>query len=379
MRRLAALTVALLLLAPALTAVGESASYEDGFSGGGYSGNDGILEFEGPWEEFGDDGGPGSGAVHVGVENCTNNKCLHIEGSGLLTASLGIDRYADTSVFNSAQLRYDIAVDAFAGDLGELLVEVWNGSSWIVVDSYHLSDSVPRKTRNLPLNDYLCEEFAVRFKVPGLFEGSPTLFTGSIAVDMVEISGALSGPTTTTTSTTTTEPTTTTTEPTTTTTTKPTTTTTVVETTTTTESDTTTTSGETTATTGPGTTSTTAPTTTTVPATTTTAADETSTTAAITNLPSDEEPPPPVFDGGIRDPGTGLAVDYHEGMNGDMSALEGIEVLSAEVTTDFSLAVESIKAARIWIAALGLMIAGALVSGMDHRRKTKGLPVLSSG
>ncbi|MGD2101183.1 MAG: hypothetical protein PVG83_03035 [Acidimicrobiia bacterium] len=375
MRRLAALTVvALLLLAPALTALGETASYEDDFSEVSYSGNDGSIEFDEPWEEFGDDGGPGSGAVHVGQENCTKNKCLHIEGSGLLTSSLGIDRYADTSVFGSAQLRYDITVDAFAGDLGELLVEVWNGSGWVLIDSYHLSDSLPKKTRNLPLNDYLWEDFAVRFKVPGLFEGSPTLFTGDIAIDEVEIIGAQTAPTTTTT---TTSSTTTTTEPTTTTT-QPTTTTTNSDTTTTTEPDTTTTGGDTTVTTEPGTTSTTAPTTTTLPVTTTTTAGDTTTSVAITGVPSDGQPPPAIFEGGIRDTGTGIAVDYHEGMNGDMAGLDQVEVLSAEVTTDFSLAVESIKAARIWVAALGLMIAGALVSGMDHRRKTKGLAVLSS-
>lgn len=78
-------------------------------------------------------------------------------------------------------------------------------------------------------------------------------------------------------------------------------------------------------------------------------------------------------------PGQGLMTDYHE-VNGEVVQLEDVEVLSAEVTADFSLAVEAFKSTKVWLATLSLMIAAALVSGMDHRRLAKGeFATLSSG
>jgi hypothetical protein len=63
----------------------------------------------------------------------------------------------------------------------------------------------------------------------------------------------------------------------------------------------------------------------------------------------------------------GLMADYSTGMMGGMDMGE-VEVLGAELTADFSLAVEAFQAAKIWIAALALLIGAALVSGLDSRR-----------
>jgi hypothetical protein len=78
--------------------------------------------------------------------------------------------------------------------------------------------------------------------------------------------------------------------------------------------------------------------------------------------------------------GNGLMFDVQSGASGNIEALDNVEVLSAGVTANFSLAVEAFKSTKVWMAALSLMIAAALVSGMDHRRKTKGdFAALSAG
>ena len=69
--------------------------------------------------------------------------------------------------------------------------------------------------------------------------------------------------------------------------------------------------------------------------------------------------------------GQGVMVDYHK-VSGDVNGSGNVEVLSAEVTANFSLAVEAFKTTKIWLAALSLMIAAALVSGVDRRRRVNG-------
>lgn len=59
--------------------------------------------------------------------------------------------------------------------------------------------------------------------------------------------------------------------------------------------------------------------------------------------------------------------DFEAGMMGDM-AMGEIEVLGAEITADFSMAVEAFESAKVWIAVLALFITAAMVSGMDWRR-----------
>jgi hypothetical protein len=63
-------------------------------------------------------------------------------------------------------------------------------------------------------------------------------------------------------------------------------------------------------------------------------------------------------------------------MMGDMGMGE-IEVLGVSLETDFSMAVEAFEATRLWIAALALVIAAALVSGMDIRRSRRDVAELT--
>lgn len=63
----------------------------------------------------------------------------------------------------------------------------------------------------------------------------------------------------------------------------------------------------------------------------------------------------------------GLLAGYRRGMMGNME-MEEVEVLGTSIDADFSLAVETFEAAKIWIAILALLITAALVSGMDWKR-----------
>jgi len=372
MRRLAGILVLTLLLAvPAVTAVATNPSYADDFSQGGYTGNSGSpdLEFSGPWQEWGDNGTPSSGRLHVGNENCEFEPCLHLEGEGLIPTTFYIERSADLSIFNQATLRFDIHVVPEVGDTAILKVKAWNGSSWATLKSYNLA-LAKEESNNLPLKSYLCtQEFALRFEISGSL-----LHNGYVTIDNVQLTGSLSS--TTTTTTTTTSTTTTTTSASSTTTTSAPTTTSTSSTTTTTSPTTTTTEPTTTSTEPHRTTTTTrAPTTTsTLVTTTSTSPTSTTTTLAAIVIGEDTTPSPPEFEAGIHDmgEGKGLMYDIHEGMNGDLSGLDDVEVLSAAVTADFSLAVEAFKSTKVWLAALSLMIAAALVSGMDHRRRVRG-------
>ncbi len=339
----------------------ESGQYRDDFGDGNYSGNDGSLEFSGPWAEFGDTGGPGGGNVHVGPDYCSNNDCLHIEGGegllnlGLVAASYGVQRAADLSMFTSAELCFVIQIIPQEGiTTAELWVQVYDGSRWVTIKEYDLAQSTNHH-KTLDVTSYLSEAFQVRFKVPNAVDsgllGLDLFYNGYTTIDRVEIYGESPAATTTTTSTTST------------------TSTTLASTATTKPGATTTTTTAATDTSGADGAGVTP--TTTVRAgsseettTTTTPGDDTSTTVvAIAG-----GPPTPPANSGLRDPGTGLLANYSEGMMGDMAE---VEVLGAELTADFSLAVEAFEGAKVWIAVLTLLIGAAIVSGMDTRRAGK--------
>jgi hypothetical protein len=366
-RRFLAVLALLALMIPAVGAgAPETENYRDDFGSGGYTGNDGSLDFSGPWAEFGDPvSGPDGGNVHIGPEYCSNNECVHIEGGegldpGLVLTSFGLSRTADLSVFSSAELCFDIQIIPQTGMLettnAELWVQVHDGTRWHTIKEYDLSQATEQH-KTLDVTEYMSSSFRVRFKVPNAVEAGLTglelFYNGYTTIDRVEITGTLTPPSTTSTSTTSTS------TPATTSTTKP-------KTNATTSSTSTTAAGATATTrpgsanptpSGPGDTGTTS---TTIDSTTTSTTPE-------SGLIVPGRPPGPPSDSGLRDPGMGLMADYSSGMMGDMDMGE-VEVLGAELTADFSLAVEAFQAVKIWIAALALLIGAALVSGLDSRR-----------
>lgn len=59
--------------------------------------------------------------------------------------------------------------------------------------------------------------------------------------------------------------------------------------------------------------------------------------------------------------------DYRGGMMGDVD-MGDAEVLGVELSADFSMAVEVFETARIWLAVLALMVAAAIIAGVDKHR-----------
>jgi hypothetical protein len=351
-RRLLGVLVLVTLIAPSLAASAQNATeYRDDFGDGGYSGNDGDLEWGGPWVEFGDDGSPGSGLVHIGSESCSNNECLHMEGAGLLAASFGIRRSADLGDFAGAQLNFDIVtqvIDPVGLTHASLRVQVFDGAKWLTVTEYDLSTSFSG-AKAIDVSAFANEKFALGFEVPGLLGGGEVaLFEGDVAIDRVVLTGSMKTP----------EPTTTTSSSTTSTT-SPTRRTTTTSTTSTSTTASNTASAQASVQSGSS----------------AVAGDPTQTTTTTGEEPQRDQalvppggaPPAPPSGSGLRDPGVGLLVDYEEGMMGDMGVDE-VEVLGVELTADYSMAVEAFEATHLWLAGLVLIITAAIVGGLDRGR-----------
>ncbi len=198
MRRAAWLLVAsgmaLAALAPA--ALGETASsYADKFDSASYSGSNGTLAWGGPWSEVGESDDPGSGAVRVAAgTGCKSGNCLQVTSALLELQNAGAARFADTSVFSSAELSFEMVsqtlglgglVGALTGASFSVEVTTDSGSRWTVLDQGSLLDLLDtRTTKVLSLDSYLAAGFGVRFL-------AQDLLGGRVMIDDVQIDGVL--------------------------------------------------------------------------------------------------------------------------------------------------------------------------------------------
>jgi hypothetical protein len=369
-RSLGAAAVIALIFALATTAVGAVyIGYRDGFSGVSYWGSEGTIEWFDPWKEVGENNGPGGGAVFVDTNaNCASGRCLHIFSGGEYIANLGAYRVANTSVFSSSNLSFDLKRRYLSGTGAQIYVQVSTngGATWaktLLSKPFDASDSGPVRY-NFDVSPWASTQTAVRFV---LFTPEGQSISGSVFVDNVWISGDIVGPTTTTSSTITIPEITTTTEGT---------STTEPKATTTSSTTTTTTPGATTSSSTPGDTATSS---TTLPGddpstTTTTISDTTSTTAAFILLDNGEPPagpPGPPEGSGIRETPTGIQADFDSALFGDV---EGgtISISSVDHQVDFRMAFELIKSSWVWLVVLALVVAWSIVSGLDRRRSVAG-------
>lgn len=364
MRRLTALvTTVALVFVLASTAVGTaSGDYKDTFREPGYAGSDGSLEWSTDWLEKGEEDGPREGNVRAVEDDLCpeGSSCLYLSGNGLLS-SVGAYRFADTSELDDLKLCYKIRRVNHNEIIVEppvLHVQVSNGEEWVTQKTYELNQGDDSYLyESIGIGEFSTTEFGVRFVVTGLL---PELEQVGVYIDYVWVEGHLAQSTTTTssTTTTTTKSTTTTAKPTTTTTKKDSTTSTSSTTTTSTSSTTTTTVRDTTTTTGRDTTTTTLP--------------ETTTTTEAGLVAPPEGPPP---DSGIRQAATGIQASFGTNAYGDVTA-GGPDVLGVEFDADYTIAAEIIESSWVWMLGLVLLIATAIVSGMDRRRVgTSELPV----
>jgi len=364
MRRCLGGVLVIALLVPAIVASAGSENYRDDFGEISYSGSDGSLPWVDPfgviidWVEIGESDGPSNGQITVDDDgNCSNKNCLHVRGVVLTTPQIG--RKADLSSFNSASLGFEMksTVPPLLS-LGTLTLQArGNGSGWENLATYNINSANDYGEEVFDVTTYAGSDFELRFRLstnPLSVLGGPT-----VHIDSVEIEGSVTPSTTSTTSTislpTTSLPTIS----------VPTITVPTISVTTTS-----TTSAPDTSTTQPRVTTTTPRPSTTETEDPSSSAGEGATTTTTNPTASADLPIPP-GGGGLRDPGVGLLADYRPGMMGDLD-LDGVEVLGAEISADFTIAVEVFEATKLWIAVLALLITTVLVSGLDRRRSKLG-------
>ncbi len=357
--RVTAVVVFLVIFGSLTASATSNESYKDKFESIGWGGSSGSLPWSGPWAEIGDDGDEKHGAVRVvSSGNCASGNCMSIDAS--LLPNVGARRTADTSIFGSAELRYDVNIIPGL-DLGGILhVQVRPGSGgWITLEQYPLGDETTDNPQ-IDISDYAAGALQVRFLVTGL------LSTSQVYIDNVEISGELLEESTTTTTTAPTTTTTTIDDPTTTTTRPRATTTTTDPTTTTTEEPDELDQSTTTTTTVPDT------------STTTTAPSEDGTPPTlVVAMGGGDGPPSPggpsnpaAGAGGIRQAGRGLQANFDPGLFGQVGVVSPITGVDFEAR--FSLAAEVIESTWVWMVLLATVIAWSIVSGMERRRSQLG-------
>jgi hypothetical protein len=355
--------VVVALMGLALTASAhQGENYKDKFTSISWWGSDGSLSWPGPWNEIGDDGDEKKGNVRVvSSGNCASGNCLWIGALTTLLGQIGAERYADTSGFEDLALRFDLC--STASLLGsEIEVQVTNGSGWVTVAEYELSPGIDVNP-TIDISGYRSESFGVRFMFSGL------LLSSEVYIDNIEIMGGTAESSSTTTI--------------------------VAETTTTTAPEaTTTTQAPATTTTKPRATTTTtddessggdATTTTTTPPTSTTfnfitdpdrsgngdgpdGTTPTSTTVVESvGAPESSGGGGSGPDGGgIRAAARGLQANFQGDLYGEVRSLSSLN--KVDFRADYNMAVEVIEASWVWIAVLGLVVAYAIVSGLDKRR-----------
>jgi hypothetical protein len=358
MRLRLALAVVLVLTGSLAAAATSNESYKDKFESIGWGGSSGSLNWSGPWVEINDDNDEKEGNVRVvSSGECASGNCIQINPLTTLLGGIGARRSADTSVFQEAELCFDIK--ATGGLSAQLFVEANSGGGWQTLETFNLASPMIDHPE-IDITEHLSEGFSLRFRYVGVLLGSP------VFIDNVEISGPIVEEE----------------EPTTTTTTVPTTTTTKGdnETTTTTRPRSTTTTtrpGSTTTTTEPTveTTTTTTPTANSIGAdlttTTSTTPDEDGTPTLVAAIGGGDEPPAPggpgggVDGSGIRQTARGLQADFDSGLFGQVTAVSPIGV---DFDARFSLAAEVIESTWVWMVLLATVIAWSIVSGMERRR-----------
>jgi hypothetical protein len=371
MRRLIVLTFVLVIAVSGLAAGATSYdNIKDKFTSIGWGGSDGSLPWSGNWQENGDDDDEKFGNVRVvSSGHCASGNCMQISAlTTLLSGPIGATRRADTSGLSELELCFDIkATGSLLGS--ELQVQVNGGQGWETVKEYSLeSEFTDHPT--IDIGEFSSEDFRLRFRF------TSTLLGSSVYIDNVELRGLSAGEDDddeggSTTTTTTIDETTTTTFATATTTTKPdsTTTTSTPRATTTTRQE-----GVSTSTTSSTTTSTTTPST----SSTLVSPDRespgvggavTTSTTTIPQLGPDESSTGtgPTADGsGIRAAARGLQANFQGDLYGDLRSVSSIN--GVDFRADYNMAVEIIKASWVWAAVLALLIAWAIVTGLERRR-----------
>jgi hypothetical protein len=141
------------------------------FSEQGYGGNDGTMEFNGPWIEMGESNGPASGIVRVWPhEYCDGGYCLKMGGSDDDAAGHGAYRAVDLTGATSAMLSLDDGRQLLDDDsTGTAVVQISadGGGSWKTLDTITLErdDGAVSFHRKYIITDFATPGTVIRFKI----------------------------------------------------------------------------------------------------------------------------------------------------------------------------------------------------------------------
>ena len=197
----------------------------DTFAEQSYGGNDGSMDFDGPWIELGETNGPASGFVWVwDHEYCGGGYCLKMGGTDNDAENHGIYRAIDLTGATWARLSFDDGVqllDDGSGGTAAVQISSDGGGTWKTLDTIDLDREDGRVSfhKKYTISNFASRDTVIRFKITDAED-----LNAYWIIDDVTVEATFDTPPTSTTSTTTppaTSTTTSTTEPATTTTTKP--------------------------------------------------------------------------------------------------------------------------------------------------------------
>lgn len=376
MRRTASVAMSVFALTLiASVALASTISIADSFPQQDFDGNTGSEEWEDDWNELpeSEQEGATEGSVQVVKTDCPGGSyCLAIMREGPTLQDTGASRHGDLSVFGNATLSFKMFVDLPGVlNLTDAVLWVKASGSPTPLGSYILTLHKGASQKSIPLSTGLLkEDFELSFVVTGLLDGD-------VLIDDVVISGSPVPPPTSTSSTTssstsTTLPGTTTSLPVTT---LPTITTTTLSGLLTTSTSTTTTTKGSTDTTEDGSTT---------PSTTprTSSGDQSGGSSgdgtAVTTSSSSGDPTVPGQPGvpestelsvgpGLREASVGLQASFEGDRFRNVDGAR-LEVMGISIEPNYSMAVEVIESSWVYLLALILLIATAIVSGLDRTR-----------
>ncbi len=151
----------------------------------GFTGNDGLANWTGPWQELGESDGASAGFVKaITRTECVNSACLSILSDKKNMTGKGIQRAVDLSSVNHATLNFDLRR---AGTDGSVALEISSnaGISWtqLAVYAFTTTDS-GLAPQTFDISAYATAETQVRFVGNGVAKHNGTgIFIDNVRVD----------------------------------------------------------------------------------------------------------------------------------------------------------------------------------------------------
>ena len=174
MKRISTLVVAIAVsLAVAVPALAGQPIPEflDAFTEQSFSGNDGTMEFNGPWMELDESNGPKSGFVWVwDHEYCGEGYCIKMEGTDDDAEGHGASRAINLTGATSATLRFDDGVQLLDDDSeGEAVFQISSdsGDTWKTLDTIKLDkdDGSVSFHKKYTISNYASPDTVIRFMI----------------------------------------------------------------------------------------------------------------------------------------------------------------------------------------------------------------------